>query len=75
MDPILVLKAKSEDEIILNSEAPKFTKKFLKKESKAHYEKFRKYLDILKVPYKEDNSLIYRNPYDTNSIWEFRSLD
>ncbi|MDR1987629.1 MAG: hypothetical protein LBQ24_02455 [Candidatus Peribacteria bacterium] len=72
---MLILKSKNEDEIILNSSAPKFREKFLKKDSKAHYEKFREYLDILKVPYKEENSLIPLKPYATNSIWQFISLD
>lgn len=75
IDPMLILKSKNEDEIILNSSAPKFREKFLKKDSKAHYEKFREYLDILKVPYKEENSLIPLKPYATNSIWQFISLD
>ena len=36
---------------------PKITK-FLKKESKEHYEKVKKYLDLLGVPYEEDHKLV-----------------
>jgi histidyl-tRNA synthetase len=46
--------------------------KFLKKDSKAHYEKFKEYLDILNVPYIEDHKLVSKNNYSTNSIWEFK---
>lgn len=73
-NPLLLLKSSLEDEIILNSQAPNFASKFLKKDSKAHYKKFKEYLDILKVPYKEDNSLVATCEYQTNSIWQFKSL-
>jgi len=55
---MLVLSSKNEDEIILNSSAPSLSAKFLKKDSKEHYSKFKLYLDILKVPYKEDHNLV-----------------
>jgi histidyl-tRNA synthetase len=29
----------------------------------------------LKIPYKEDNSLFFNKSYETNSIWQFKSLD
>ena len=75
LDPMLVLSSKNEDEIILNSSAPSISAKFLKKDSKEHYSKFKSYLDILKVPYKEDHSLVWENNFQTNSIWQFVSLD
>ncbi|MDD3793843.1 MAG: His/Gly/Thr/Pro-type tRNA ligase C-terminal domain-containing protein [Candidatus Gracilibacteria bacterium] len=75
VDPMLVLSSKNEDEIILNSSAPSLSAKFLKKDSKEHYSKFKSYLDILKVPYKEDHSLVGENNFQTNSIWQFVSLD
>jgi histidyl-tRNA synthetase len=75
IDPILVLKSKSEDEVILNSSAPIFVQKFLKKDSKEHYTKFKEYLDILEIPYREDNSLVFKKSYETNSIWQFKSID
>jgi hypothetical protein len=37
--------------------------------------KFKEYLNILKIPYKEDNSLFFNKSYETNSIWQFKSLD
>lgn len=75
IDPMLVLSSKNEDEIILNSSAPSLSAKFLKKDSKEHYSKFKSYLDILKVPYKEDHSLVWEHNFQTNSIWQFVSLD
>lgn len=71
-NPFLILKSKDEDEIILNSSIPDFSKKFIKKDSKAHYEKFKEFLDILKIPYVEDKTLFSTRDYVTNSIWEFR---
>jgi histidyl-tRNA synthetase len=71
----LVLQAKGEDEIILNSQAPVFREKFLKKDSKAHYEAFKGYLDVLEVPYREDNTLVTGRAYATNSIWQFVTKD
>jgi histidyl-tRNA synthetase len=46
--------------------------KFLKKDSKAHYAKFKEYLDILKIPYSEDHTLVAKHSYNTNSVWEFK---
>lgn len=74
-NPFLLLKSEEEDEIILNSQIIPFASKFLKKDSKEHYRKFKEYLDLLEVPYKEDNSLIALQEYQTNSIWQFRTLD
>ncbi|MDD3145409.1 MAG: His/Gly/Thr/Pro-type tRNA ligase C-terminal domain-containing protein [Candidatus Gracilibacteria bacterium] len=74
-DPMLVLSSTEEDEIILNNSAPSISAKFLKKDSKAHYIKFKEYLDILKIPYTEDHKLVGDKSYQTNSIWQFKSLD
>jgi len=60
IDPMLLLLSKDEDEQILASQAPKFTPKFLKKDSKAHYEKFKEYLELLEIPYEEDHTLVGR---------------
>lgn len=75
IDPILILSLKWEDELILNSTAPKFAEKFLKKDSKSHYADFKAYLNILWIPYEEDNSLISTKPYATNSIWQIVSSE
>lgn len=72
-DPMFVLNSTFEDEIILNSSAPSISAKFLKKDSKDHYVKFKSYLDLLEVPYKEDHTLIWENIFQTNSIWQFTS--
>ena len=68
-NPMLILSSQNEDEKILASEAPKITK-FLKKDSKAHFEKFKEYLDILEVPYIEDHTIIPKNEYNSNSTWK-----
>lgn len=72
-NPILILKSENEDEKILNENAPVFTKKFLKKETKAHYQKFKEYLEILEVPFKESNSVVCDDENQTKSIWVFKS--
>lgn len=73
-NPIALLWSHDEDEQILALQAPVMTK-FLKKDSKNHYAKFKEYLDILEIPYKEDNTLVPDHDYNTNSIWDFKSLD
>ena len=71
-NPQLLLVSSEEDEKILADSAHSMIK-FLKKDSKLHYEKFKEYLDILKVPYIEDHKVVSRNNYSTNSIWEFNN--
>ena len=73
-NPMLLLASKNEDEEIIAKQAPSIIK-FLKKDSKAHHAKFKEYLDILKIPYEEDHTLVSDNDYSTNSIWEFRWLE
>lgn len=68
-NPMLILSSQNEDEKILALEAPKITK-FLKKDSKAHYSKFKEYLDLLEVPYTEDHTIIPKNEYNTNTVWK-----
>jgi histidyl-tRNA synthetase len=69
-NPMLVLSSTNEDEQILSKNAPSILK-FLKKDSKAHYAKFKEYLDLLDVPYVEDNTLVAPHDYCTHNIWEF----
>lgn len=69
-NPLRLLDTKVEDEIILANEAPKITK-YLKKDSKEHYEKVKEYLDILWVPYEEDHKLVRWLDYYTHTVWEF----
>ena len=69
----MILRSENEDEKILNENAPKLAQKFLKKESKAHYQKFKEYLDLLKVPFIEDNYLVYEDENQTKSIWKFEN--
>jgi len=69
-----LLNSDNEDEKILSWKAPKMIK-FLKKDSKKHYAKFKEYLDLLEIPYKEDNSLIMKNSYNTNTVWSIDTID
>jgi histidyl-tRNA synthetase len=69
---MLLLLSQEEDEQILASQAPAMTSKFLKKDSKAHYAKFKEYLDLLEIPYTEDHTLVGRFSYNTHTIWDFR---
>lgn len=71
-NPMLILKSNTEDEKILNQNAPKFVQKFLKKDSKVHYQKFKEYLKLLEIPFAEDNSIITDDNNQTKSIWEFQ---
>ncbi len=74
INPMLVLTSSEEDEKIIAGQAPSMIK-FLKKDSKAHYAKFKEYLDLLEVPYIEDHTLVAENTYNTNSVWQFTSED
>ncbi|MDA3838288.1 MAG: hypothetical protein PF574_04825 [Candidatus Delongbacteria bacterium] len=71
-NPMLLLDSEGEDEIILAKQAPSIIK-FLKKDSKAHYAKFKEYLDMLKISYIEDHTLISKNDYNTNTVWEIKN--
>ncbi len=72
IDPIKLLTSDNEDEMILAKQAPNILK-YLKKDSKTHYTKFKEYLDLLHIPYKEDHTISTGKEYTTNSIWEFTS--
>jgi histidyl-tRNA synthetase len=61
-NPMLLLVSEREDEKILAKSAPSMVK-FLKKDSKIHYFKFKGYLDILSIPYIEDHKIISENDY------------
>lgn len=74
-NPMMIFNTTDEDERILISQAPAMAPKFLKKDSKAHYEKFKEYLDILNVSYVEDHTLVAENDYNTNSVWKFEAND
>lgn len=71
-DPIKLLTSELEDEMILASQAPNIIK-YLKKDSKTHYAKFKEYLELLWVPFNEDHRLSSGVEYATNNLWEFVS--
>lgn len=74
INPLKLLSSKNEDEQILAKEAPLISK-FLKKDIKLHFEKFREYLDMLNIPYEVSNSLVPEFTHYTNSIWNIIQSD
>lgn len=73
IDPMMILNSSEEDEKILNESVPPMAPKFLKKDSKNHYLKFKEYLDLLDVPYTQDNTLVWDTWVQTNTIWEIKN--
>ncbi len=63
-----------EDDIILAQSAPSIIK-FLKKDSKKHYEDMKLYLDDLAIPYVEDHTLFFQDGLYTNTIWKFEDAE
>lgn len=68
-NPLELLDSENEDEKILASQAPKISK-FLKKDSKETYTRFKEYLNMLGVQYEEDHCLIHKLKYFTDVIWK-----
>ncbi len=73
IDPMMIFNSSDEDEVILNQSAPAMAPKFLKKDSKLHYQKFKDYLDLLWISYSEDKTLVWDSSVQTNNLWEIRS--
>ena len=71
----MILQSNDEDEKILNQNAPKVAQKFLKKDSKLHYQKFKEYLELLKIPFIEDNNLVSEDQNHVKTIWSFEDLN
>ncbi len=69
-DPMQIFLSKEEDDIILSESAVSMYPKFLKKDSKAHYEKLKEYLDLLEVSYKEDHTLVSDSDTQTNTVFQ-----
>jgi histidyl-tRNA synthetase len=69
-NPLRLLDSKNEDVKELLKVAPKMTD-FLKKDSLEFYTKVKEYLDILKVPYVEDHTLVRGLDYYSHTVWEF----
>ena len=63
-----VFTSNQEDEKIL-AESSTPIQKFLKKDSKLHYEKVKEYLTDLGVPFIEDHTLFFQEEYYTNTVW------
>ena len=75
INPLLILQSNDEDEKILNQNAPKVAQKFLKKDSKLHYQKFKEYLELLQIPFIEDNNLVSDDKNHVKTIWSFEDLN
>lgn len=75
INPMSLLLSTNEDEVILNASAPSMSPKFLKKDSKAHYEKLKWFLDLLEVKYTEDHTLVWKSETQTNTIFKIVDLD
>jgi len=66
---MLLLNAQTEDEEILLGQAP-IMRKFLKKHSKLHLEKFEEFMEMVGIEYEYDNTFLLDRPYYTNTVWE-----
>ena len=69
-----VFRSENEDEKILAQSTTPITK-FLKKDSKKHFEKVKEYLNDLEVPFEEDHTLFFYEEYYTNTIWTIHTDD
>lgn len=72
--PLKVLNAQNEDEQILLGQAPSIIK-FLKKDSKEYYTKVKEYLDILKISYQEDHTLVHHFDYYNGFVWQIQNKE
>ena len=73
-NPMLLLNAQNEDEEILLGQAP-IMRKFLKKHSKLHLEKFEEFMEMVWVEYEYDNTFLGWRPYYTNTVWEIYEVE
>jgi len=73
-NPFSVFQSEIEDEQILAKSMVPITK-FLKKDSKAHYERFKEYLSLLGVEYEEDHTLFLEENYYSHSMWTIEDAD
>lgn len=71
-DILSVFSTKNEDEKILIESSVPITK-FLKKDSKAHYENFKEYLSLLGISFEEDHTLFFREPYYSSVVWSLET--
>lgn len=69
-NPLRILDTKDEDEQILISRAPKL-KDYLSKDAREYHELVCEYLDILKVPYTQNDTLVRGLDYYNRTSFEF----
>jgi histidyl-tRNA synthetase len=65
-----IFSTKNEDEKILLENAPKI-KDYFKKDSKKYYNSFIEFLEILGVPYTQNDLLFPKNNYNSHWVWSF----
>ena len=68
-NPMALFFSSDEDDAILASKAPHITK-FLKKDSKKHYENFKMYLHDLGIEYQEASNFFFLEDFYTGIIWK-----
>lgn len=73
-NPLAVFSSWEEDDRILASWAPSILK-FLKKDSKKHYEDVKMYLNDLWILYEEDHTLFFSESFYTHTIWQIEDSE
>lgn len=73
-DKMAVFYSDDEDDKILAESAPSITK-FLKKDTKKHYESMKMYLDDLDIEYIEDHTLFFSEGFYTHTIWQIEDVE
>lgn len=73
-NPLRLLSPKNDDEKILLQQAPSIIK-FLKKDSKEYYSRVKEYLELLKIPFTEDHTLLHSFEYYNWFVWKIDSND
>lgn len=71
---LAIFLSEDEDDQILAQSAPKITK-FLKKDTKKHYEDVKMYLSDLWIEFVEDHTLFFSEGFYTHTIWQIENSD
>lgn len=69
-----LMSSENEDEVILAKQTTPIIK-FLKKDSKTHYSKFKEYLELLDLEYEEDKLLFFKENYYSSVMWLLEDTD
>lgn len=71
-DILSIFSTQYEDEKILIESSIPITK-FLKKDSKAHYENVKEYLTLLGISFEEDHTLFFKESYYSSVVWSLQT--